>query len=224
MAAPDVRLVRHRTVENVAGPVVAGLLRLWWDVVHPDSRRAPQVVVMGVSATGKSTVGRQVAALLDSHLVEGDDFHPPENIKKMSSGTPLTDEDRSPWLQTLAALLEQRRAAEEPTVLTCSALRRKYRDILRGTGTEDDTLFLHLHADFEVLRARMASRSHFMPASLLQSQFDTLEELGPDERGIKLDVAAPLEQVIGEVRDFLLRNGVQLPADGAAGPDPAKVR
>jgi gluconokinase len=103
-------------------------------------------------------------------------------------------------------------------VLTCSALRRYYRDILRGTGSPAETVFLHLHADFEVLRARMAGRAHFMPASLLQSQFDTLEELEPDEFGIKLDVAEPLETVIAEARDYLAQCGVVIPEKGAPGP------
>jgi gluconokinase len=155
-----------------------------------------QVVVMGVTATGKSAVGTRLATRLDMTYIEGDEFHPKANIEKMSAGEPLTDDDRRPWLETLARMLADNREAGIATVLGCSALRRSYRDILRGPGPADAVGFVHLTAAFDVLRDRMEQREHFMPASLLQSQFDTLEPLDDDERGVELDVDASLEDVV----------------------------
>jgi len=157
---------------------------------------ARQVVVMGVTATGKSAVGRRLADRLDMAYIEGDEFHPEANIAKMSAGAPLTDDDRRPWLETLARMLADNREVGIATVLGCSALRRSYRDILRGSMPSDAVGFVHLTASFDVLRERMEHREHFMPASLLQSQFDTLEPLDDDERGVLLDVDAPLEDVV----------------------------
>ena len=157
---------------------------------------ARQVVVMGVTATGKSAVGTRLADRLDMAYIEGDEFHPEANIAKMSAGEPLTDDDRRPWLETLARMLADNREAGVATVLGCSALRRSYRDILRGSMPSDAVGFVHLTASFDVLRERMEHREHFMPASLLQSQFDTLEPLEDDERGVLLDVDAPLEDVV----------------------------
>ena len=157
---------------------------------------ARQVVVMGVTATGKSAIGTRLADRLDMAYIEGDEFHPEANIAKMSAGEPLTDDDRRPWLETLARMLADNREAGVATVLGCSALRRNYRDILRGPMPSDSVGFVHLTASFDVLRERMEHREHFMPASLLQSQFDTLEPLDDDERGVLLDVDAPLEDVV----------------------------
>ncbi len=157
---------------------------------------ARQVVVMGVTATGKSAVGTRLADRLDMAYIEGDEFHPEANIAKMSAGEPLTDDDRRPWLETLARMLADNREAGVATVMGCSALRRGYRDILRGSMPSDAVGFVHLTASFDVLRERMEHREHFMPASLLQSQFDTLEALDDDERGVLLDVDAPLEDVV----------------------------
>jgi len=152
------------------------------------------VVAMGVSGTGKSTVAAAVATELGLELVEGDDHHPDTNRKKMADGIPLTDADRLPWLRKLAALVERKQAEGTPTVLSCSALRRSYRDVLRAGAAE--IFFLHLHADFDVLLERMGERKgHFMPASLLQSQFDTLEPLGPDESGTMIDVTPSVAEV-----------------------------
>jgi len=151
---------------------------------------------MGVTATGKSEVGTRLAARLDMAYIEGDEFHPEANIAKMSAGDPLTDDDRRPWLETLARMLADNREAGVATVLGCSALRRSYRDILRGSMPSDAVGFVHLTASFDVLRQRMENREHFMPASLLQSQFDTLEPLDDDESGVLLDVDAPVEDVV----------------------------
>ena len=134
------------------------------------------VVVMGVSATGKTAVGERLAADLGVEFLEGDSFHPEANIEKMSSGIPLTDEDRLPWLKALADELGRHAKEGRSVVVTCSALRRSYRDLLRGSSPE--VFFVHLHAPFEVLEKRMAHRTQqFMPTSLLQSQFDSLEPL-----------------------------------------------
>ena len=161
------------------------------------------VVVMGVSGTGKSTVGALLAADLGGTLGEGDSYHPAANIAKMSSGTPLTDEDRMPWLRTLAQVTRDRHAEGLSTVLTCSALRRCYRDVLREGVPGTESFFVHLHADFAVLERRMREREHFMPPSLLRSQFDTLEPLEDDERGVVVDVAAPLSEVMARARAAL---------------------
>ncbi len=154
------------------------------------------VVVMGVSATGKTTVAEQLAEELDCEFVEGDSLHPRQNIEKMEHGIPLTDEDRWPWLQAIAELVAVRDHEGTSTVVTCSALKRSYRNVLRDAAP---TFFVHLHAPFEVLEQRMQLRTkHFMPTSLLRSQFDTLEELGDDEDGAVVDVSAPVDEVVEE--------------------------
>jgi len=170
--------------------------------------RAAVVVVMGVSSTGKTQVGRRVAEALGATFVEGDDLHPESNITKMAAGTPLTDEDRWPWLE---AIVDEVRATrtDGPVVVTCSALRRAYRDVLRGAaGTADPVFFLHLHGTFALLAERMGQRTrHFMPPSLLQSQFETLEPLEPDERGALVDVTPPLEEVAATAVAEIERGG-----------------
>ena len=154
------------------------------------------VVVMGVSATGKTTVGEQLAEELGCEFVEGDSLHPRRNIEKMEHGTPLTDDDRWPWLEAIAEMVAVRDHEGISTVVTCSALKRSYRDLLAGAAP---TFFVHLHAPFEVLEKRMAHRTkHFMPTSLLRSQFDTLEPLGDDEAGAVVDVTPPLDEVVEE--------------------------
>ncbi len=158
-----------------------------------------QIVVMGVSGTGKSAVGHRIADQLGMTYVEGDDHHPRSNVEKMSKGHPLTDEDRRPWLEELAGLLATNEAAGVSSVMGCSALRRSYRDILRSQLAEHRVTFVHLEAGFEVLHERMATREHFMPSSLLQSQLDTLEPLQDDEDGEVVDVDAPLDEVVETV-------------------------
>ena len=154
------------------------------------------VVVMGVSATGKTTVAEQLAEELDCEFVEGDSLHPRQNIEKMEHGIPLTDEDRWPWLQAIAELVAVRDHEGTSTVVTCSALKRSYRNVLRDAAP---TFFVHLHAPFEVLEQRMQLRTkHFMPKSLLRSQFDTLEDLGDDEEGVVVDVSPPVDEVVEE--------------------------
>ena len=164
----------------------------------------PSLVVMGVSGTGKTSVASLLAQRLGMVFVEGDALHPPANVASMSAGRPLTDADRAPWLAALAAEVGRHEAAGAPTVLTCSALRRRYRDVLRGTDTPGRRLFVHLEADPVLLRERMEQREHFMPASLLDSQLATLEPLEADEAGWGVDVAAPLEVVVDRVVRRLL--------------------
>ena len=154
------------------------------------------VVVMGVSGTGKTSVGEELAEELGCEFIEGDSLHPRRNIEKMERGIPLTDEDRWPWLQAIAELVAVRDLEGTSTVVTCSALKRKYRDILRDAAP---TFFVHLDAPFEVLEARMQQRTkHFMPASLLRSQVDTLEPLDDDEAGEVVDVSPALDVVVEE--------------------------
>ena len=154
------------------------------------------IVVMGVSGTGKTTVAKALTEQLDAVFAEGDDFHPPGNVEKMTAGTPLTDDDRWPWLRSLAAWTREQAEEGRSTVITCSALRRVYRDILR-TGSAE-TFFVHLDAPEDVLLERMASRQHYMPPSLLRSQLDTLERLGADEHGVTVDSTRAPEQVVDD--------------------------
>lgn len=155
-------------------------------------------VVMGVSACGKSDIGTRLAQALGAPFIEGDRFHPPENVAKMSAGIPLDDEDRRGWLQALRAEIERAWKTDPVVVLSCSALKRAYRDVLRGDG--GDVRFVHLHGDRDLIAQRMAARSgHFMPVSLLDSQLRTLEPLQPDERGVTLDVREPPQRLVEQV-------------------------
>lgn len=159
------------------------------------------VVFMGVSGTGKSTVGRPVSEALGLAFAEGDDFHPHANVEKMSRGVPLTDEDRWPWLQLLSDWTLERAARGVSTGLACSALRRPYRDVLREGAP--DSVFVHLKGSRATLLGRMGSREHFMPTTLLDSQLDTLEDLEPDERGVVVDVEDPIETIVADLVERL---------------------
>jgi gluconokinase len=155
-------------------------------------------VVMGVSGSGKTTVAKELAARLGYEFAEGDDFHPPENVEKMSAGIPLDDADREPWLRGLAAWLRERHEQGVSTVMTCSALRRRYRDVLRAAAA--DTCFVHLQVDRDRLLQRMSGRTHFMPATLLESQLAALEPLQPEEDGLVVEVTdQPPDRVADEV-------------------------
>jgi gluconokinase len=162
------------------------------------------VVVMGVSGVGKTTVGKHLADALGARFLEGDDFHPKANIEKMSHGEPLTDADRKPWLERLASELDASRAKGESVVLTCSALRRLYRDILRAG--HDDVDFVFLYADQAVIQKRIdARKGHFMPPSLLDSQFAALERPGSEERAVHADATRPPDAIVVAVLEALRR-------------------
>lgn len=165
---------------------------------HPVPVRA--LVVMGVSGSGKSTVASLLAERLGWEFLEGDDVHPAANVEKMAAGVPLTDEDRAPWLAEIARLVAERIAAGRSVVVTCSALRRRYRDILR----RDDLVFVHLTGSQSVVTERLAARTgHFMPSALLDSQFAALEPLEDDERHVLVDLGRPPLDEIDEVLSTL---------------------
>ena len=156
------------------------------------------LVLMGVSGCGKTAVAQALVARLGWPLQEGDRLHPPENVEKMRRGTPLTDADRWPWLDRVAGWIDARLAAGENGIITCSALRRAYRD--RIIGARAGVRLVFLHGDRALLAARVAARKHeYMPASLLDSQLATLEPPGADERPIALDVTPPPEALAGAV-------------------------
>jgi gluconokinase len=158
-------------------------------------------VVMGVSGCGKSTVGNALAQASGVPYIEGDQFHPEANVAKMSAGIPLNDEDRADWLLALQAQIRDARQRNAGLVVSCSALKRRYRDLLRQG---DPALrFAHLNGAKELIAARMQARvGHYMPTSLLDSQFRDLEPLQADEAGITLDIGTPpgqlVQQIIGE--------------------------
>jgi gluconokinase len=150
------------------------------------------IVVMGVAGSGKTTVGTRLARALGVEYAEADAFHPQANIEKMTSGIPLTDADRWPWLQAIAHWV--RAHQDVGGVVSSSALKRRYRDVLRRGG---DVWFLHLHGPRDVTAERMTSRTgHFMPVSLLDSQFADLEALAADERGLVVDIRATPDQIV----------------------------
>jgi gluconokinase len=152
-------------------------------------------VVMGVSGCGKSEIARLLAARLGVACAEGDDYHSAANVARMAAGTPLTDSDRHDWLLTLQAKIAAAAAAGDGLVLSCSSLKRRYRDLFRAA--DPALIFVHLDGPRELIAARMQARpNHYMPMSLLDSQFAALEPLQPDERGLRLDIhAAPADLV-----------------------------
>lgn len=161
---------------------------------------------MGVSAAGKSTVGRALAQALGVPFADADDLHSDANRAKMAAGTPLTDDDRWPWLDAVGDRLQAARATG--LVMACSALRRAYRDRIRSVAP--DVVFVHLHGTRELLAARIAARTdHFMPSTLLESQLATLEPLEPDEAGLVMDVGMPVADLVDGVATRL-REGQSL--------------
>jgi carbohydrate kinase (thermoresistant glucokinase family) len=155
-------------------------------------------VVMGVSGSGKTTIGRGIAQREDWRLVEGDEFHSAANVAKMHAGTPLTDADRWPWLHAIAREIDLMHGRGEQAVVVCSALKRAYRDILIGQRTE--MALVYLHGSKELIGARLAARKHhFMPPALLDSQFAALEEPGPEEQPIVVSIAQPPDAIVDEV-------------------------
>lgn len=154
-----------------------------------------KVIVMGVAGCGKSSVGTAVAQELGARYFDGDDLHPQSNIDKMAAGTPLTDADRAPWLDKVGKALAQ---AEGATLIGCSALKRAYRDRIRAACPE--AVFAHLAGSRPVIEARMSQREgHFMPVSLLDSQFATLEPLQADEAGFEVDIDDAFDAVVSRM-------------------------
>ena len=155
------------------------------------------LIFMGVSGSGKSTIAAEVAKHLGWPMIEGDDLHPPANIAKMSQGIPLNDDDRKPWLEAIAARIDSWRQSGTRGIVTCSSLKHAYRDILRSGHA--DVRFVYLEGSYELLLDRMQHRQrHFMPASLLKSQFDTLEPPGPEE-AIAVSINQPEEAIVDDV-------------------------
>ncbi len=161
------------------------------------------IIVMGVSGCGKSAVGSRLAELLGAHYAEGDEYHSKANIEKMRNGIPLNDDDRWPWLNAIAKAIDDWRTQGRDAVVACSALKRAYRKILGGG--HEDVVFVHLKGSMELIASRMAKRKHeYMPATLLQSQFDTLE--APDdgtENSITVDITPPPETIVATTLDRL---------------------
>jgi gluconokinase len=157
------------------------------------------VIVMGVSGSGKSTVGRALSGALEWRFLDADDLHPAANVLKMATGVPLTDEDRWPWLERLHEELKAALERSEPLVVACSALKKAYRRYLEVDAAR--TRWVFLHAPREVLAERLHNRpGHFMPPSLLGSQLDTLE---PPEGALPVDVTPPVEVVVARIREGL---------------------
>jgi len=156
------------------------------------------LVVMGVSGSGKSTVGTQLALQLRWDFEDGDWFHPARNIDKMQAGIPLTDEDRAPWLIAIADFIDRARYGGNRTVVACSALKRRYRAVI--VGNRPDVQLLYLKGDIELIARRISARhEHFMPMSLLQSQFDALEEPGPDENPIVVSIEPRPREIVAQI-------------------------
>ena len=163
-----------------------------------DAAPTTSIVVMGVSGSGKSTVAAGLVERLGWDFAEGDDFHPPENVAKMAAGMPLDDEDRWPWLRALAAWVGEHEQAGRDDIVTCSALKRAYRDLLRDG--HPSVWFAYVTVDAETLRERVQKRTgHYMPPSLLDSQLATLEPLQDDEPGITVAGAGSPEEVVDEI-------------------------
>lgn len=164
---------------------------------------ARHLVVMGVSGTGKTTVGQELASRLHRAYIEGDDVHPPANVALMAAGIPLTDADRMPWLRELVRRMEA--VGERGSVVTCSALRRSYRELL--ATVDGGCFFVHLDVPREEIARRMTARTdHFMPVGLLDSQLADLEPLEQGERGVLVDGARPVEQIVDDALDVLRKS------------------
>jgi gluconokinase len=174
-------------------------------MTSPDSIPATTtIVVMGVSGSGKTSAAREITRQLGWEYIEGDDLHPEANVAKMAAGHPLDDEDRWPWLRRISEVIGEHEAAGTSIVLTCSALKRAYRDLLREG--HPSVWFAHVDVDREVLAERLRNRKgHYMPPSLLDSQLATLERLGEDEPGDVIDGDGPLEQTVAELLSDLRR-------------------
>ena len=172
--------------------------RSWSQALAHTLTKPVIVIVMGVSGSGKTTVAALLAAALGCQFQEGDDLHPAENVEKMHGGAPLTDADRLPWLRKIAEEIDDWRARGQSGVLTCSALKRSYRDII--IGDRPDVTLAYLKGSYELIRRRMTMRhEHFMPVALLDSQFATLQQPSPDEHPITVDVGGRPAEIAAEI-------------------------
>ena len=177
--------------------------------------RAAAIIVMGVSGSGKSTIGALLAEALGWPFADADGFHPAANVAKMASGQPLTDEDRWPWLDAIAKHIAAARAAGQPVVVACSALRRAYRDRLRAG--HKDLVFLHLAGEAGLIASRQAARQgHFMPPYLMASQFATLEDPAAEADAVTVSVRASPHEVVAAALGQLIAAGAVAPPK--AGP------
>jgi gluconokinase len=169
--------------------------------------RALTVVVMGVAGCGKTTVGQAIAADLGCPFLEGDTLHSARNVALMTAGTPLTDYDRRDWLETISKRIETAQAKEQDLVVSCSALKRRYRDQLRKGDAE--LLFVHLEGSPALMEQRLNRRQgHFMPKTLIASQFEALEVPGPDERVVRTTADRPIAQIVAQVRERISHEAV----------------
>lgn len=169
--------------------------------IEDGAERPRHIVVMGVSGSGKTTLAQQLAEKVGVPMAEGDEFHPAENIAKMAAGTPLTDEDRWPWLEKLRKWMSAPHS-QHGSIITCSALRRRYRDVLRAA--DGDVAFLHVVVEAPDLSTRLQHRAgHFMPTGLLDSQLATLEPLETDEHGLTLANGTTIEELVAAAHMWL---------------------
>lgn len=153
------------------------------------------IIIMGVSGSGKTTLGQAIAKKLDYNFLEGDEFHSKENKLKMKKGTPLTDEDRIPWLKEINQVLHKKRGGK--IVLACSALKKNYRKLLQERFAPETILWIYLNNEYSILKARMENRNHFMPVSLLKSQ---LEELEPPKKGLQMNSSLSINKMINQLK------------------------
>jgi ribose 5-phosphate isomerase A len=175
---------------------VQGVHRL--DSAHLHRGSPPVLVVMGVSGAGKTTIGLELAGRLGWTLKEGDGLHPESNVAKMHAGIPLTDEDRWPWLDRMAAWIDEQRTKKQPGIVTCSALKKAYRQ--RIIGNRPEVRLVYLRGGHDLIARHLEGREgHFMPRSLLQGQVDTLEEPGPDEDPLAVDVGRPAKEIAQDI-------------------------